>query len=549
MARPSLWSEQRAAEYRRLGYWTDHTFVAYLEAHARQRPDAVALTDGRRAWTWAQARAWVEAVAASLVELGLPRDAVLATWLPNWPEAYLLRLACERAGLLWLPLPRALRQHELRPLLARAAAQAIVLPGAGPRDYLAELRELRPHLPRLRRVILARAPHAPLSLEALAAGPPPQPPAALDGRQVRPHEVAMLQPTSGSTGMPKLCEYLLHGAMARGRAQAELFRLSPDDVFLACVQGFGPSIPPLLAAPVAGARVVVAEEHDAATLLRLIERERVTIVCAVPPILRDLALALEAGARADLGSVRVWYASGMVLSPELARALETRAGGVVLSAYGGVDLGVWAVSAPEDPPQVRWFTVGKPRGGTELLLVDDDGRPTETGEVWGRGPSSVGGYFNDPQASRAAWTPDGWFQTGDVGRYDEDRNLVIVGRKAEVINRGGAKVYPAEVEHLLEQHPAVARAAVVPLPDDRLGERVCAYLVPRAGAAPTLEDLVAFLRARHLASYKLPEHLVLVPTLPTTSGNKPDRQALRADLAARLKATTHPSPTPRLNTD
>ncbi len=515
--RPTLWSEERARAYRRAGHWTADTFVAALERNPKLAPDATAFADERRVLTWAAAREWTEAVACGLARAGLGRDTVLATWLPNSIEHYLARFACELAGLVWLPIPYAAGASEARSMLAASSSAGLVFAATARRDVARELGSLP-----------AFAADS-ASLDALArARPSADEAGALRARAVRPGELAMLVPTSGSTGAPKLCEYALDGVVARGRAQTELFRLTPSDAIVAAVQGFGPSITPLLAAPVAGAAVIVLERPEPAALLDAIALHRATVVCAVPPVYRDLLPRLDDRAR----SVRIWYSTGMAMPQVLAQELEARTRGVVVSGYGGVDLGCWTASAPEDPPAVRHGTVGRARGGTELRLVSADGAEGE-GEVWGRGPSSTWGYFGDAAATQAAWTVDGWFRTGDIGRLDGEGNLVLVGRKVEVINRGGHKVYPEEIERLLEEHERVLRAVVVPYPDERLGERVCACVVAAPGARLALDELVAYLRARGLASYKLPERLELVARLPAGPGGKIARRVLAEEIVVR----------------
>lgn len=530
--RPTLWSDERAAAYRRAGHWTDDTYVRALARHAAAAPDALAIADERRTLSRAGAQAWVERTAAALAR-ALPRDAVLATWLPNGIEHHLLRVACEAAGCVWLPVPYAAGAAELRALLVVAQASGIVCAGAARRDAWADLAPLLPALPALgwRGAVGEAAPSGAVRLDR-APAPDRAELAALRERSLRPGDLAMLIPTSGSTGAPKLCEYSLDGMVARGLAQAALFRLGPGDVVVAAVQGFGPSITPLLAAPLAGAAVVAPARHDPDTLAAAIERHRATVVCAVPPIYRDLLGRLAGRAP----SVRIWYTTGTAMPDALAAEIESRTAGAVCSGYGSVDLGCWTAPAPDDRPVVRHRTVGRPRGGTELRIEAQgaDG----TGEILGRGPSSTYGYYRDAEATGRRWTADGWYHTGDLGRLDPSGDLVVVGRMVGVIDRGGHKIHPEEVERLLEEHDAVARAAVGPVPDERLGERVCAYVVPAPGATVTLADLVAHLRARGLASYKLPERLEVLASLPLGLGGKVARAALRYARGAADRSAT-----------
>ncbi len=540
MARATLWSNARADRYWRLGYWTGETFAVCVDRCANDAPEAVALSDERHSLRWADVKRWTDAVACGLLRCGLPRDAVLASCLPNGIEHYLVRTAAEKAGLIWLPIPWAASPRDLRAILELAQASALVIADSERAGDRADLREWRASLPHLQGIFLAgggtSSGTTPLD-ELVDRRPAPSELALLAERSYRSWEVAMIHPTSGSTGTPKLCEYVLAGAMARGRAQAELFHLTAHDVIVATVQGFGPNIIPLLAAPVVGAEVVALDRHDPETLIEIVQKRKATIVCAVPPIYQDLADHARQS-KSELGSVRIWYSTGMAMPVNLARSLEDLTEGVVLSGYGGVDLGCWASPAPEDPPAVRWYTVGKPRGGSELRLVHQQGGPLDEGEVWGRGPSSTTGYFRDPDSSRKAWTRDGWFRTGDIGRWDPQGNLILWGRKVEVINRGGQKIFPEEIEQVLEKHPGIARAALVPYEDQRLGQRACVYVVPARGADIRLEEVVRFLRAEGMAAYKLPERLESVTSLPLTSSGKIARPVLRADLARKLAETS-----------
>ncbi len=536
--KPTLWSSERAELYQQLGYWTEETYADFLEVHARSLRSNRALSDETRSLTWADVKRWADAVACALVRRGFPREGVLASWLPNWPESYLLRMACEKAGLVWLPISYSAGPHEALPLLQKSGACGLILAG-NTREGLGHVRE---SLPSLRWLFVARGRglDGAQPLEQLASETPSDDDlAGLRARSCRSLEVSMLLPTSGSTGTPKLCEYLLAGTIARGRAQSELFHLSSEDVIAATLPGFGPSITPLLAAPMAGAEVVFLERPDPRALARLIERRGVTVVCAVPAVYHDLSRLMR-DKTADVRSVRLWYSTAMQMPASLGRDLEEHSNGVVSCGYGAVDLGGWVAASPDDPEEVRWHTVGKPRGGTEIKLASDQGETSAEGEIWGRGPSSATGYFRDDVATGKAWTEDGWYRTGDIGRVDGQGNLVIQGRKIDAINRGGQKIFPAEIESLLERHPRIAKAAVVPYPDERLGQRTCACIVSEDGEEITLEEVTRFLRGLGVATYKLPERLEVLPELPLASGWKVARQMLRArlDMAGRSEVST-----------
>ena len=183
--------------------------------------------------------------------------------------------------------------------------------------------------------------------------------------------------------------------------------------------------------------------------------------------------------------------------------------------------------------------MGKPRAWTEIKLVDDAGQEVpkgEVGEMWGRGPACTSGYYKDPKATWQSWT-DGWFATGDLGKFDEQGNLVIVGRKKDMIIRGGWNIYPKEIENILLTHPRVQDIAIVGMPDPLMGEELCAYAVPKIAQELTLEELVSFLQQKDVPSYKLPERLEILDKLPMVAeGQKVDKKLLRQDITQKLKS-------------
>jgi len=346
-----------------------------------------------------------------------------------------------------------------------------------------------------------------------------------------------LLPTSGSTGAPKFAEFRISAWLLRGEAQAGLLNLLEDDLIVSLSQGLGPSIIALFAAPLVGAAACLVDQFEPGAVIDTLTRVRTTIVCGVAPQLTALVNHPDwPPARVD--RIRIWYSTGSAFAPATAERLEATTPGIVLSGYGGMDFGGWAVPSPADPPEVRHHTVGRPRGSTELRLVDEAGQDVpqgEAGEIWGRGPCCSTGYFRDEAATREHWTPDGWFRTGDLGRRDPAGNLSIVGRKGDLIRRGGQSIHPGELERLLGGHPKIAKAAVVGVPDALLGERACAFVVPRSGEAVTLDEVTDYLRAQQIASFKLPERLEILSDFPLR-GDKIDRVALRRFVQEPVRA-------------
>lgn len=497
------------------------TLTEALARHARDQPAALALADDRARLTWGEAAAWVERAAGWFSARRLPRGATVLGWLPNCAEWYLLRLACERAGLFWIPVSAGQGRRELASIAERAQPAVLIARNRfRDRDYAAEADEICSGLaqPPLRIVV---PDDALLRLDAAAV------PAA-DGA-LRLDEPAHALATTGSQGIPKLAAYTLAAACRRAHAQAELLGLRAGDTMLVLSHGTGPARPAWLAAPIAGARVIGMPVFGADAALRLIEREAPSIVCGTPAQLVMLSKNLG---NIDCTSVRIWYTAGSVLPPSLAGELEATTQGIVLSTYGGADFGGWAAADPSDPPRLRHRTVGRPRGGTAFRVVDAAGRDLpagQAGELIGRGPCCVSGYLGEQ--GREQWR-DGWFHTGDLASVDPDGNITIVGRLTEIIVRGGDKISATEVEATLRSHPAIAAVAVIGVPDPVLGERICACVVPAATAAPIeLAALRAHLRRQGLAPYKAPEQIVILDALPVI-GDKIDRRALAAKAGA-----------------
>lgn len=497
------------------------TITAALARQARERPEALALIAGGVRLTWREAKEWVDRATGWFLALDLPRGAPVVGWLPNSVEWYLVRWACEQAGLFWVPVPTSQGSRELTSIIERVRPAILLSPGRfRDRDYAAECDVMCSALG-LKPVRLLLVEGSVLNLDGPAFG---------EDTALRLDEVAHALSTTGTEGIPKLATYTLAAACERAHAQRRLLSLKPDDTMLVLSPGTGPARAAWLAAPVAGSCVVGMPVFGIDATLRIVEQERPTIVCGTPAQLAMLAPKLS---HVDTSSVRIWYTAGSVLPPTLADELESVTKGIVLSTYGGADFGGWSAADPSDPLIVRHTTVGKPRGGTELRIVDSDGldvAPGQVGELIGRGPCCVNGYIGTQGSER--WVA-GWFRTGDLARVDTAGNFVIVGRLKEVIIRGGDKVNPAEVEAVLRAHPDIEQVAIVGVPDPVLGELVCACIVPtRLSCVPTLEELRRQLRVEGLATYKSPERILVLEALPIV-GDKVDRRTL-VDIASRL---------------
>jgi acyl-CoA synthetase len=376
---------------------------------------------------------------------------------------------------------------------------------------------------------------APIRLDGAAVDAAGRPP---PGRALRVDELFLLNSTSGTTGLPKCVAHDQARWLAFHRFAAAAGALAPSDVFLSALPapfGFGlwtaHVTPALLGAP-----AVLTPRFDAGEALRAIERHRVTVLAAVST---QFVLMLESPAlgRVDLSSLRVLFTGGEAVPADRAARFEEATGARVLQFYGSNETGALSRTTLADPPEVRLRTAGRVIPEMNVRLFDEAGRDVTAsgrGQPGCRGPATSRGYWNDPEANRRLYTPDGWMLTGDVAELDADGVLRVVGRKADFIVRGGKNVSAAEVEAEVATHPAVALAAAVAMPDPVFGERVCVYVEPRPGRTLTLVELCAHLAERELGRESHPERLVVLPALPRSSGGKVAKGALREDVRRRL---------------
>lgn len=542
MAPPTRLLEETIRDYLGRGIWQPTSLSDYWDRHASRIPQAIAVTDGRKSISWAEAKVWTDRVALALIHLELERDDVVVLQLPNCVELPLLRVACEKAGVLSLPVPRTLRQSEMRYCLQHTEAKVVVVPRRyRDFDHFGMVRELQTELPCLRSLLVVgeEAPPGALSLDEMAADPwgKKVPPLLARERRYKASEVSLINATTGSTGLPKLAEYTAAARLLYGRGYIEVFGLGEADVLAALSPAAaGPNIPVYFAAPQLGAKTALLGHFEAEAAFELIQREKVTLACLVPAQLA-LMVAHPHARRYDLSSVRFWLSVGAPLPSNLAREAEEKLGGIVLNCYGAADWGGVVFTSPLDPPEARYFTVGRPYVGTEVRLVDETGMPVgvgEVGEMQGRGPACSSGYYKDPEATFRTWTRDGWLPLGDLAERNSEGNLLVVGRKHDLIIRGGQNIAPSEIENYLLAHPKVKQVAVIGMPDPVYGERVCAYVVPWGDEPPALEEILSFLRSKKIAPYKLPERLEVTDSLPMVSDTKVNKRMLAAGIAEKL---------------
>lgn len=536
------YTEEMIGEFKDKGYWTDETFYDFWAKNAREIPDREALVDSRHRVTWAQAKEMVDRIACRWVEMGLEKYERIIIQAPNEVNAFLARIAAERAGLVSLLVYAYMRQKELSYMIEKTGASAVVIPHTY-RDfnYLEMYNELRNLSPRLKYIFLldeevpAGAPEGTYSLLRLIREPVPEEKlTVLAERRFDPfRDMAMLTSTTGTTGLPKLVEWNIAPRLCTAKARVDIWNLGVEDITAAIAPFAGGAAGTLtyFAAPLVGAKTVLLEEFTAVRALELIEREKVTCIGVVPThLVRMLEQPVE---KYDIRSLRFIRSAGGYLPPDVAQSAENTLGGVITSDLGTQDVGSVSGCRVDDPPELRRRTVGRPLAGNEVRLLDETGKevpPGEPGQLWFRGPHSPAGYYRDTGTTATVFDSDGWATTGDIVKWDQGC-LWIMGRAKDMIIRGGQNIYPAEIEGLLQEHPKVKIVAIVGYPDRELGERACAFVVPKQGMTFTFEEMVSFLKEKKLASFKLPERLKVVESLPVVGDSgKIDKKVLKAEL-------------------
>lgn len=498
-----MWPDDLAERYRRLGYWTGQTLFELLTESDRIAVGSL---------TYRQLRERSLRLAAGLDHVGVRRGDRVVVQLPNIVEYFEVIFALFRLGALPVFALPAHRSAEIGYFCAHTSAVA----------FITTHPELAPAAGDAR-VILAEELAA---LDGDPAGLPPGP---------EPSDLAFLQLSGGSTGLPKLIPRTHDDYLYSVRESAAICGLTGDSVYLAVLpvaHNFTMSSPGVLGIFHAGGRVVLSGTADPAHVFPLIEREGVTITALVPP----LVLVWLNAAREPLRGLRVLQVGGAKLLDTVAERVRPVLGCQLQQVFGMAE-GLVNYTRLDDPDAITLHTQGRPISpDDEVLIVDDDDRPLPDGTVGHlltRGPYTIRGYWNAEEHNRTAFTPDGFYRTGDLVRRLDGGYLVVEGRAKDQINRGGEKIAAEEVENHLLTHHAVHDVAVVAVPDPFLGERTCAFLVPKAGAtAPKLSEVRAYLRERGLAEYKLPDRVRALDAFPVTGVGKVSRRELRAALRA-----------------
>ncbi len=534
-----------AARYRARGYWEDRPLIAhFLEVFAAHR-ERVAVADEHGCYTYGELAALSQRVALNLLDLGIqPRDRVIVQ-LRNTRLFASFYFALQRIGAIPIMALPSHRYRELRQFARLSGAVAAAAPAiASDTDFGDLHRRLRAEHPQLRLSILQGAQPAAVagsvSLEELHERRPTGHTAAdLDAilTRIDPCDPAVFQLSGGTTGIPKLIPRTHNDYPFNSKLAVSVCDVRPGDVLLDVLpveHNLPLACPGLQGFLLRGATVFLSGTTRAAPVFAAIDRHRVTHIHVVPALLIRW-INDPAAQRHDLGSVRVIQSGGQRLQPETRLRTERIFRNVTVQENFGMSEGLLMFVRLDDPPAVRLETVGRPIcPDDEVRLVGEDGNEVadgEIGELLARGPYTLRGYYTAPEHTQRAFTPDGFYRSGDLMWRHPSGNYVVAGRTKDLINRGGEKISAEEIENLILGHPAVLNVACVPVPDPELGERMCACVILRPGRTLTLPELTAFLAAEEVARHKLPEQLAVLDSFPLSPVGKVSKKDLSAQLA------------------
>lgn len=532
-------NEQRRAAYRQQGLWGDASLADYWQQTARAMPDKIAVVDNHGAtYTYSALDHAASCLANWMLAKGIESGDRIAFQLPGWCEFTVIYLACLKTGAVSVPLLPSWREAELVWVLNKCQAKMFFAPTlfkqTRPVDLILPLQNQLPQLQQIVGVDKLAPATSSLSLSQILADNTPLTTAIT----THGDELAAVLFTSGTEGLPKGVMLTHNNILASERAYCARLNLTWQDVFmmpapLGHATGFlhGVTAPFLI-----GARSVLLDIFTPDACLALLEQQRCTCMLGATPFVYDLLNLLEKQP-ADLSALRFFLCGGTTIPKKVARECQQR-GIKLLSVYGSTESSPHAVVNLDDPLPRFMHTDGYAAAGVEIKVVDDARKtlpPGCEGEEASRGPNVFMGYFDEPELTARALDEEGWYYSGDPCRMDEAGYIKITGRKKDIIVRGGENISSREVEDILLQHPKIHDACVVAMPDERLGERSCAYVVLKAPHhSLSLEEVVAFFSRKRVAKYKYPEHIVVIEKLPRTVSGKIQKFLLRKDIMRRL---------------
>ena len=545
------YSPQEIDDYYRAGLWSTETFHDLLVRRVEENPDKVFATDGTRSLTFRELFEAGQRLAVGLHRRGLRRGDTAAVQLPNWVEFIQVLTALSRLGVIMVPIMPIYRRDDVNYVLSNAGVRTVFTPAHfGKFGYLDMYLGLRREHPELTIVVArpdntaedgANADADVFTLHQLEADTDDDTARQELDAPPGPDEPFVIVYTSGTTSRPKGCVHTFNTYCAGSRALVGPFGYTETDV------QFGPSpiahttglVTSVLVPMLAGASTHVMAKWDPARGVDEIQRFGCTAAVTAPTFLQTLLSEYDAE-RHDLSTLRLWTCAGAPIPAAVVKQANATLPDLrVLSLYGRSENLVTTTCSVTDEVSRALTSDGRAVPGSEVKIVDDNGnevpRGTE-GDIAYRGPAHMIEYLANPEETAALFTKDGFSKSGDVGKMTDDGYVRVTGRTKDIVIRGGMNISVREIEEHLAHHPALQAYSVVGMPDERLGEKVCCYLVSKPGhETPTVKDLREFLLAEGMPIQKTPERVVAVDSLPMTATGKILKHELRKDIERRLQ--------------
>ncbi|GAA1365023.1 medium-chain fatty-acid--CoA ligase [Arthrobacter rhombi] len=541
------YSPEQVRAYYEAGLWLEESYYEQVAKQAERQPDKVAVFDSTVSLTYGQYREQILRLAVGLKRLGIRPGERIVAQVPNIAEFPVIAGAANRIGAVIVPVMPIYRAHDLEHVLSDSgAAVAFFAREFGGFNYQDMFASLQPQAPALRHLVALRTEgtgtEGALAYESLFADGDLTALEEEAGPGASPDDPFEIVYTSGTTSRPKGCFHTLNTVRSSAIQIIRAAGYTADDI------QFGPSpithstglVTSVLIPLYLGASSHFMEKWEPGDGARRVQEHRLTAAVTATAFLQMLMKAYDPEQH-DASSLRLWICAGSPIPGSVVRAAsEMFPDCRIQSLYGRSENLLTTMCALSDEPERSITSDGRAIEPSVVQVVDGEGRELphgEEGDVAYLGPSHMLGYWNNRPATEELFTPGGFSRSGDLGVMDAEGFVRITGRSKDIIIRGGMNISAREVEDELLQSPGVANVAVVAMPDERLGEKCCAFVVPADdGAAPDLETIVAFLKERGIATQKLPERLEIVDELPTTATGKIQKHLLRALVAEKVKA-------------
>ena len=529
-------NEERKQYYYSRGYWTDKTVFDMFLQSVKKYPDKIAVVDNKQKLSYKALYDKVMKFSTGLLKLGIKKGDFISVQLPNWAENVIAYLSCAKIGAIYNPIPFNLRENEIEYVLTLCESKIYIIPNEFRKfNYLSMAHSISKKI-NIQHVVVVQNTEDQLNLnesyllfdELMNNNEE----VIVSNEKVLSDDPLVVIFTSGTESRPKGVIHTHNTVLFGERAMKETLNITENDaVFMASpishATGFlhGVNLPLIV-----GAKSVLMERFSGEKALEIMSEEKCTFTMGATPFLYDFLKILNKNQKKyDLSHFRFFICGGAPIPRHLASE-SNKIGFKVLAVYGSSESPPHTVSRLDDEEDLIVSYDGKPLPGIEVKIVDDNRNSLPNGEIGeeaSRGPNVFVGYLKRPELTEQYLDNDGWYYSGDLCVLHSNGYLRVVGRKKDIIIRGGQNISPIEIENILLTHPKIQNVAIVGVPDDRMGEKACAFVVPVLGEEFTFNEMIAFLEKKNVAKYKYPEMLKVVDSLPMTTSGKIQKFMLR----------------------